>query len=65
MDFLTAEQLEHFNAAASAAAEATYQRHTGEATFICPNCGFTATVRRDAFCGVAVCDHCGVIMERK
>lgn len=65
MDFLTAEQLERFNAAASAAAEATYQRHTGEATFICPNCGFTATVRRNSAFGVAVCDHCGVIMERK
>ena len=56
MDFMTADQLELFHDAASAAAEAA---------FICPNCGFTATVRRDAFCGVAVCDHCGVIMERK
>ena len=65
MDFLTAEQIERFNAAASAAAEATYQRNTGEATFICPNCGKIATVRRNSAFGVAVCDHCGVIMERK
>ena len=65
MDFLTAEQIERFNAAASAAAEATYQRHTGKATFICPNCAKSATVRRNSAFGVAGCDHCGGIMERK
>ena len=65
MDFLTAKQLERFHDAASAASEATYQRHTGEATFICPNCGKIATVRRNSAFGVAVCDRCGVIMERK
>lgn len=65
MDFLTAEQIERFQDAAEKAAKNTYQKHSGEATFICPNCGKTATVRRNAFGGVAICNYCGVVMERE